>query len=61
MKSIKKFLSDICTGKRLTLAQWMRQFINNHKMYKKDSLLPKVVMDDLLITLYAISTGEKVD
>lgn len=28
--SIRQFLHDICFGKRLTLAQWMREYIAHH-------------------------------
>lgn len=48
-EDIKRFLFDVSTGKRLTLAQWMRGYIRNHKQYKKNSILEKIVMDDLMI------------
>jgi hypothetical protein len=53
--SIEKFLKEKTTGVRLTLAQWMRNFVYNEKRYKKNSILPKPVMDDMLITLDKIS------
>jgi glutamate--cysteine ligase catalytic subunit len=50
-------VSDITSGKRLTLAQWMRSYVNKHPDYKHDSILPKKTMDDLLLTLNEISKG----
>ena len=61
MDSIEKFLRDTTSGKRLTLAQWMRQYVNNHPLYKKNSILPKKTMDDMLIALYQISKDTKKD
>jgi len=43
------------------MAQWMRNFVNNDSRYKKNSIIPKEVMDDLLITMYEISKGERKD
>lgn len=59
--SIEKFLREKTTGQRLTLAQWMRNFVNNDPRYKKNSILPKAVMDDLCIALYEISKGVRKD
>lgn len=58
---IKKFLHDTVSGVRLTLAQWMRNFVNEHPDYTHNSILSKRVMDDLLIRLHKISTGEIYD
>jgi len=57
VNKIKTFLYETASGKRLTLAQWMREYVNNHPIYKHDSILSKKVMDDLLLTLHKISTG----
>ena len=54
---IQSFLLEITSGKRLTLAQWMRNYVKNHPLYTHNSILPKKVMDDLLLTLYNISKG----
>lgn len=48
-------------GKRLTLAQWMRNYINNDSRYKKNSILEKDLMDSMLMELYEISKGTKND
>lgn len=45
------FLADTTSGKRLTLAQWMRNFVNKHPEYTHNSILSKKVMDDLLLIL----------
>lgn len=55
---VKKFLYEKVTGERLTLAQWIRRFVANHPAYARNSVLPKEVMDDLLIRLHRISVGE---
>ena len=59
IESIGKFFQDIVTGKRLTLAQWIRKYIDSHPDYNHDSLLSKKTMDDLLIELNEISKGTR--
>ena len=54
---IEDFLKSVASGKRLTLAQWMRNYVNKHPDYKHNSILSKKVMDDLLLTLNDISKG----
>jgi hypothetical protein len=39
----------------------MRNYINNDKRYSKNSIVPKELMDDMLIKLYEISKGTKKD
>lgn len=56
--SLKVFLREIVSGERLTLAQYMRQFVDKHPGYTHNSILSKKVMDDLLDHLYRVSTGE---
>lgn len=58
---MKKFIRDIASGERLTLAQWMRNFVDKHPEYTHNSILSKKVMDDLLMQLYKISCGELKD
>lgn len=36
----------------------MRKYVDKHPLYTHNSILPKKVMDDMLITLYKISKGE---
>jgi hypothetical protein len=50
-EEIESYLRDITSGKRLTLAQWMRAYVNKHPLYTHNSILPKKVMDDMLLTL----------
>ena len=59
--SIEEFLFKTTSGKRQTLAQWMRNYVNNDKRYLKNSILPKKLIDDMLIELYEISKGTKHD
>jgi hypothetical protein len=35
----------------------MRKYVNNDPRYKRNSILPKEVMDDLMVNLYEISKG----
>jgi hypothetical protein len=39
----------------------MRNYVNSDKRYNKNSIVPKEVMDDMLIELYEISKGTKND
>ena len=55
---IEEFIRSITSGNRLTLAQWMRIYVDKHPEYKHNSILPKKVIDDLLLTLYEISKGK---
>ena len=61
LESIGNFFREIATGKRLTLAQWIRRYIDGHPDYKHNSILSKKTMDELLLRLYEISKGEKED
>lgn len=45
-------------GKRLTLAQWMREFVRGHKNYNQDSVVSQPIIHDLLETLLKITSGE---
>jgi hypothetical protein len=58
LKSIENFIRDKVEGKRLTLAQWMRQFVRRHKLYKHDSIVSNHIMTDLLDELVKVSRGE---
>ena len=51
LDEIEQFIKSITGGKRLTLAQWMREYVDKHPLYTHNSILSKKVMDDLLITL----------
>lgn len=55
---IKDFLYETSSGARLTLAQWMRKYVHEHPQYAHNSILSKKVMDDMMIRLHKISTGE---
>jgi glutamate--cysteine ligase catalytic subunit len=54
---VKQFLFDTTTGNRLTLAQWMRRYVNDHPEYHHNSVLSRKVMSDLLLHLHKISIG----
>ena len=51
MNQVGQFLFEITSGKRLTVAQWMRNYVDKHPDYTHNSILPKKTMDDLLLTL----------
>jgi len=57
VSEVNQFVSDITSGKRLTLAQWQREYVDKHPDYKHNSILGKKVMDDLLLRLNEISKG----
>ena len=58
---MKKFIYDTSTGDRPTLARWMRNFVDVHPDYTHNSILPRSVMNDMLMTLHRIEIGEKED
>lgn len=59
--AVGEFMKKITTGKKLTLAQWMRKYIDQHPDYKHNSILPKSTMDDLLLTINEITKGSLKD
>jgi hypothetical protein len=61
INQLKQFIWDTATGKRLTLASWMRKYVNEHPDYTHNSILAKKVMDDLLFTLHRIESSEIID
>lgn len=54
---LKNFILETVTGKRKTLASWMREYVNKNPSYTHNSILSKEVMDDLLLTLWKIEKG----
>ena len=61
LESLKKLLESLANGTRLTLAQWMRKFVYKHPDYKKDSILTKKIINDLMEELNSISFGRTKD
>jgi hypothetical protein len=57
LDDLKRFILETVTGKRKTLASWMREYIEKHPSYTHNSILSKKVMDDLLLTLWKIEKG----
>lgn len=43
--SLRMLLQNLATGKKITLAQYMRNYIYASPQYKKDSIIPKKLMD----------------
>lgn len=37
-----EYINDKTSGKKLTLATWIRKFVVSHPSYKKDSIVSKV-------------------
>ena len=58
---MKQFVYDTSTGARPTLARWMRNFVDKHPEYTHNSILPRKVMNDMLMTLHKIEIGQKED
>lgn len=61
LKELWSFLKMKVTGKIMTLAQWMRKFVSNHKEYKFDSVVSEPIWTDMILTLDRISKGELKD
>ena len=61
MERMKKFIHDTASGKRPTLARWMREYVDQHPDYHHDSILGKKVMDDMLMKLFKIECGQEED
>lgn len=58
---MKAFLHDTASGKRPTLARWMREYVDKHPDYKHDSILSKKLMDEMLMKLHRIESGQEED
>ena len=46
------------SGQIMTLAQWIRRFVETHKDYKSDSVVSESISTDLILTLNKITKGE---
>lgn len=60
---VSKYLDLIAgraSGKYFTAAQWMRNFVQAHPEYKKDSVVNERINYDLMMLIGKISTGEVV-
>ncbi|CAJ0585924.1 unnamed protein product, partial [Mesorhabditis spiculigera] len=53
------FISQRASGQIPTLANWTREFVQNHTAYKKDSRVPDETIYDLLSLMSDISSGQK--
>lgn len=58
LSQLKEFMLKTANGTKPTLAQWQRSYVDKHPMYTHNSILPKIVMDDMLMTMYRHTTGE---
>jgi glutamate--cysteine ligase catalytic subunit len=52
------FIEKRATGKLITPATWMRNFIRNHEDYKGDSVISDLIAHDLLIACKEIGEGK---
>jgi len=59
--NVWKFLKKCTSGERLTSASWIRRYVHNHPLYKKDSVISNEVAFDLLTALTSISEGTRKD
>jgi len=53
------FISNRASGKLVTNAAWIRQFVTNHPDYKHDSRVPQTTAYDLLIAAKDIGEGKR--
>ncbi|CAI4222007.1 unnamed protein product [Auanema sp. JU1783] len=53
------FISKRASGEISTLAHWMREFVQQHPAYKKDSKVPQETIYDMTILMNDISLGKK--
>uniref|UniRef100_A0A0M3KCE9 Glutamate--cysteine ligase n=1 Tax=Anisakis simplex TaxID=6269 RepID=A0A0M3KCE9_ANISI len=53
------FIQKRASGEILTLASWMREFVQNHADYKHDSFVSDLIVYDLLKMMDDIAKGEK--
>ena len=49
-----QWMADIASGVRLTTSAFIRQFIDKHPLYKKDSVVPEDILNELIEELYAM-------
>lgn len=52
-------ISNIASGKFLTVASWIRHFVCNHPSYQKDSIVSNDIVYDLSNEMIKISEGQK--
>ena len=52
------FIHDRATGRLITPATWMRNFVRNHEDYKHDSVITDAIAHDLLIACKQIGEGK---
>ncbi len=57
LNNVRDYLEDKLSGKLLTLARWMRNFVLAHPEYKHDSVISENISNDLLKRLVSIEKG----
>uniref|UniRef100_A0A914PN71 Glutamate--cysteine ligase n=1 Tax=Panagrolaimus davidi TaxID=227884 RepID=A0A914PN71_9BILA len=53
------FIQNRASGKISTLAKWMRNYVQKHPKYAKDSYVPDETIYDMIKTMDEISKGDK--
>lgn len=53
-----KFIGDRASGKYITAASWIRNFVVNHPDYKKDSVVTHKINYDLVEACNKIALGQ---
>lgn len=56
-----KFVKEKTSGQRITVAQWIRKFVQTHPEYKQDSVITNEIGFDLLAAVTAISDQKIID
>lgn len=54
-----RLIADRASGKLLTTAQWIRNFVLNHPNYNHDSVVNDIINYDLLVIANKIQKGEE--
>mmetsp|Transcript_14707 Transcript_14707/g.25439 ORF Transcript_14707/g.25439 Transcript_14707/m.25439 type:complete len:743 (-) Transcript_14707:451-2679(-) len=51
------FISARASGELMTLASWMRHFVENHPAYERDSRVSEIICYDMFVKMHDIETG----
>ncbi|MCL4137403.1 UNVERIFIED_CONTAM: hypothetical protein GTU68_031069, partial [Idotea baltica] len=54
-----KLISLRAKGTAMTTATWIRNFVQNHPLYKRDSVVSEAISYDLLVAVSEVTTGKR--
>jgi len=55
--NVWKFINKRTSGEYLTSASWIRKYVQNHPLYKHDSVISNELAFDLVTALTSITEG----